>query len=82
MKINSIKIFDHTSLEEIGILKDDSEILEVFKTYGGISSDDIFEFKDSVYVTEEVVMKLVNNEFEVHVHSKFLQLVADVQEKL
>jgi|GEM_PF-4352611 len=79
MNIDSIKIIDHNSLEEIGILKSDNEIVEVFKFHGGISANDIFEFKDSVYVTEEIVIKLVNNEFEIQVHSKFLQLIADVE---
>lgn len=82
MKINSIRIIDHSSLEEIGVLSHDNDILEVFKTYGGISFNDIFEFKDSVYVTEEIVMKLVNEGFEIQVLSKFLQLIADVPEKL
>jgi hypothetical protein len=72
-------IFDRSSEQKIGTLKNDDEMLKVFKPYGGISPDDIFEFKDSVYVTEEIVMNLVNNEFEVQVHSKFLQLIADVQ---
>ncbi|AZB33995.1 hypothetical protein [Chryseobacterium bernardetii] len=79
MKISSIKIFNNTSLEEIVVLKNDNEILEVFKFYGGISSNNIFEFGDSVYVTEEVVMNLVDSEFEVQVHAKFLQLISDVE---
>ncbi len=53
MKIKSIIIFDRSSEQEIGTLKNDDEILKVFKPYRGISPDDIFEFKDSVYVTEE-----------------------------
>lgn len=78
MKIKSIRIFDRISLQEIGTLENDDEVLKVFKSYGGISPDNIFEFKDSVYVTEEIVMNLVNGEFEVQVHSKFLQLIANI----
>ncbi|MEC3876691.1 hypothetical protein [Chryseobacterium salviniae] len=78
MNISLIKIIDQNSLEEIGTLRNDDEILKVFKSYGGISPDNIYEFKDSVYVTEEIVMNLVNGEFEVQVHSKFLQLIANI----
>jgi hypothetical protein len=33
MKIKSIRIIDHSSLQEIGTLKNDDEILRVFKPY-------------------------------------------------
>ncbi|WP_336963248.1 hypothetical protein [Chryseobacterium contaminans] len=79
MKIRSISIINnYSSLEEIGTLHSNDEILEVFKLYNGISPDNTFVFKDSVYVTEEIAMNLVNDEFEVQVYVKFLQLVADI----
>ena len=58
MKIKSIRIIDQSSLQEIGTLKNDDEILRVFKPYWGISPNDIFEFKDSVYVSEEISNEL------------------------
>ncbi|REC62935.1 hypothetical protein DRF65_08960 [Chryseobacterium pennae] len=79
MKIRSISIINnYSSLDEIATLYTNDEILEVFKLYNGISTDNTFVFKDSIYVTEEIAMNLVNNEFEVQVYVKFLQLVADV----
>lgn len=36
MNINSIRIIEHNSLEEFGLLKRNDEIVEVFKFYGKI----------------------------------------------
>lgn len=78
MKIEKIKVLDYKTCLEF---QDDNyadEIMEEFIFRNGFNVDDIFDFRERIYVTKEIALRIEDKKCVVLLYAEFLNLQKDI----
>lgn len=78
INIKLIKFIDFKTSETFEEFESVEKIHEFLELYKSIDVDDIFEVNDSVYSFEEISIKYENNNIEVWIYTKFLDLIENI----
>ncbi|MBP7173645.1 MAG: hypothetical protein KBA33_06190 [Cloacibacterium sp.] len=79
MKINNIKILDHKTCLEIENNNYSEEIMKEFISRNGFNVDDIFDFRDKVYLTKEISLNVENGDCNIIVYAEFVAFQKDIK---
>lgn len=78
MKIEKIKILDYKTCLELENDNYADEIMEEFISRNGFNVDDIFDFREKIYVTKEIALRIEDQKCVVLVYAEFLNFKKDL----